>query len=140
MLLVRVDGDFYGVVVERLLGKREAVQKTLGELLGEVPCAAGATLIDDRVAIVLDVPQLVQRGISRATGRPLERRTAALPASEPAQRRRVLIAEDSEVVRETLRRLFEDPGDAKWWPRATAPRRCSWPTRTRSASTSSPPT
>ncbi len=110
VLLVRVDGDFYGVVVERLLGKREAVQKTLGELLGEVPCAAGATLIDDRVAIVLDVPQLVQRGISRATGRPLERRTAALPASEPAQRRRVLIAEDSEVVRESLRRLFETQG------------------------------
>src|SRR5262249_48166130 len=62
LLLVRVDGEIYGLVVERLLGKREAVQKTLGELLGDVPCIGGATLIDDRVALVLDVAQVVQRG------------------------------------------------------------------------------
>ena len=34
----------YALVVERLLGKREIVLKSLGALLGDVPCAAGATL------------------------------------------------------------------------------------------------
>ncbi len=109
LLLVRVDGELYGLVVERLLGKREAVQKTLGELLGEVPCAAGATLIDDRVALVLDVAQVIQRGLARPATRPAEK-IAAAPAQAGTQRRRVLIAEDSEVIRETLRRLFETQG------------------------------
>jgi CheY-like chemotaxis protein len=109
VLLVRVDGEIYGLVVERLLGKREAVQKTLGELLAEVPCTAGATLIDDRVALVLDVGQVVQRGLSRPATRP----AAAAPAptgTQAAHKRRVLVAEDSEVIRETLRRLFETHG------------------------------
>ena len=109
VLLVRVDGEAYGLVVERLLGKREAVQKTLGELLGDIPCAAGATLIDDRVAIVLDVAQVIQRGLSRPATRPVER-AAAPPPAAGHPRRRVLVAEDSEVVRESLRRLFEAHG------------------------------
>jgi two-component system, chemotaxis family, sensor kinase CheA len=109
LLLVRVDGELYGVIVERLLGKREAVQKTLGELLGEVPCTAGATLIDDRVALVLDVAQVVQRGLLRPAVRPVEK-SVAQPSVAAAAKRRVLLAEDSEVVRETLRRLFETHG------------------------------
>jgi chemotaxis protein histidine kinase CheA/ActR/RegA family two-component response regulator len=109
ILLVRVDGELYGLVVERLLGKREAVQKTLGELLHQVPCTAGATLIDDRVALVLDVAQVIQRGLLRPAVRPAQ--PPPMPAPSPAaHKRRVLLAEDSEVVRETLRRLFETHG------------------------------
>jgi CheY-like chemotaxis protein len=110
VLLVRVEGELYGLVVERLLGKREAVQKTLGELLGELPCAAGATLIDDRVALVVDVAQVVQRGLSRAATPPPPHVERPLHAQTDAPRRRVLVAEDSEVVRETLKRLFETHG------------------------------
>jgi two-component system chemotaxis sensor kinase CheA len=109
LLLVRVDGELYGLIVERLLGKREAVQKTLGELLHEVPCTGGATLIDDRVALVLDVAQVVQRGLQRPAVRPVEKPTISV-SKEGAHRKRVLLAEDSEVVRETLRRLFETHG------------------------------
>jgi two-component system, chemotaxis family, sensor kinase CheA len=109
LLLVRVDGELYGLLVERLLGKREAVQKTLGELLGEVPGAAGATLIDDRVALVLDVAEVVQRGLSRPTTRAAARPPAPAPPAG-ASRKRVLIADDSEVIRESLKRLFEAHG------------------------------
>jgi CheY-like chemotaxis protein len=109
VLLVRVDGEIYGLVVERLLGKREAVQKTLGELLSDVPCVGGATLIDDRVALVLDVGQVVQRGLSRPATRPAAAAFAP-PVAQPAHKRRILVAEDSEVIRETLRRLFETHG------------------------------
>jgi chemotaxis protein histidine kinase CheA/ActR/RegA family two-component response regulator len=112
LLLVRVDGELYGIVVERLLGKREAVQKTLGELLAEVPCVGGATLIDDRVALVLDVAQVVQRGLQRPATRPSPAKTSVTAGLETrgTHKRRVLVAEDSEVIRETLRRLFETHG------------------------------
>jgi two-component system chemotaxis sensor kinase CheA len=115
VVVVHADGEPYGIVVDRLLGKREAVQKTLGELLGDVPCAAGATLIDDRVAVVLDVVQVVQRGLVRAPRvEPAPHTELSTPRTEPPPspraRARVLVVEDAEVVRETLRRVFEAHG------------------------------
>jgi CheY-like chemotaxis protein len=110
VVLVDAAGQLYALAVERLLGKREIVLKSLGALLSEVPCAAGATLIGERVAVILDVVQLIQRGLQRPTGAPP--RPAPVAATAPALRRRprILVAEDSDVVRESLRRVLEAHG------------------------------
>lgn len=115
VVLVEAAGEVYGLVVDRLVEKREIVMKTLGELIDVIPCAAGATLVGDRVALVLDVVQVVQRGLSsESRARPLGP-SAIAPrllddALGVARRPRVLVAEDSDVVREGLRRALEASG------------------------------
>ncbi|MDB4970543.1 MAG: hybrid sensor histidine kinase/response regulator [Myxococcales bacterium] len=109
VVLVDAGGQTYALAVERLVGKREIVLKSLGALLEQVPCAAGATLIGDRVAVILDVVQVVQRG---AAGRGKKAVSSQLSAISTAQTRRarILLAEDSDVVREQLRRVLEAHG------------------------------
>jgi chemotaxis protein histidine kinase CheA/CheY-like chemotaxis protein len=115
VVLVDAAGEIWGLLAERLGGKREIVLKSLGELLAQVPCVSGATLLGDRVALILDVVQVVQYGLQRRTQRPAPRSvitTAAIApaAADHASRPRVLVAEDSEVIRETIRRLLEAHG------------------------------
>ncbi|GAA5784225.1 chemotaxis protein CheA [Chitiniphilus shinanonensis] len=55
-----------GVVVDRLMGEFQAVIKPLGLLFNQVRGISGSTILGDgRVALILDVPNLVQRA-SRA--------------------------------------------------------------------------
>lgn len=109
VVLVDAAGEIWGLLAERLGGKREIVLKSLGELLAQVPCVAGATLLGDRVALILDVVQVVQHGLQRRAHRPVVRAPIAVSPSADA-RPRVLVAEDSEVIRETIRRLLEAHG------------------------------
>ncbi|MGZ3442484.1 MAG: response regulator, partial [Polyangia bacterium] len=110
VVLVDAAGQTYALVVERLVGKREIVLKSLGALLNEVPCAAGATLIGERVAVILDVVQLVQRALARPAGRAAVRHEPSAARPEPKRKPRILLAEDSDVVREQLRRVLEAHG------------------------------
>jgi two-component system chemotaxis sensor kinase CheA len=111
VVLVEVLGQTIGLVCERLLGKQEIVIKSLGDLLEEVPCAAGATLLGDRVAIILDVPALVHRAMSGAHQGGRNRRITSEPDTLPGERRpRILLVEDSDVIRESLRRLLQGAG------------------------------
>jgi len=109
VVLVDAAGETYALAVERLVGKREIVLKSLGALLSDVPCAAGATLIGERVAVILDVVQVVQRALARPASRGMN--VHSVPAVPAAKRRpRILLAEDSDVVREQLRRVLEAHG------------------------------
>jgi two-component system chemotaxis sensor kinase CheA len=111
VVLTEQGGDLYGLACDHLLGKKEIVIKSLGELLQGVPCAAGATLLGDRVALILDVPAVVQRALRQPT-----RRAAAPAAAAPGETRpgapQILLVEDSDIVRESLRRLLADNGFA----------------------------
>lgn len=110
--------NLYGLVVEALLEKREIVIKSLGDILQEVPCTGGATLIGDHCAIILDVAAVIRRAVQGASGaaapRPeRESQTRAAISAEQASRpgaRSILLVEDSDVVRETLRRLLTEAG------------------------------
>ena len=100
--------EAYALACDHLVGKREIVIKSLGPLLANVPCAAGATLLGDRVALILDVPAVIRRAMERpaqVTGR----RTARAPNRGTTQ---ILLVEDSDIVRESLRRLLADAGYA----------------------------
>jgi two-component system chemotaxis sensor kinase CheA len=106
VVLTEQGGDLYGLACDHLVGKKEIVIKSLGELLSEVPCAAGATLIGDRCALILDVPAIIARALRRpAVPPPLSRDEAPAPSSA-----HVLLVEDSDIVRESLRRLLADAG------------------------------
>ena len=111
-------GELFALTADRLVGKQEIVIKTLGDLLEEVPCVAGATLLGDRVVLILDVPQVIQQAVRKFADRTEAPRvqaareaTARSVTVEPQARRpRILVAEDSDLIRESLKRLFENHG------------------------------
>jgi len=110
VVLVDVGGTVYGLACDHLLGKREIVIKPLGDLLAYVPCAAGATLLGDRCALILDVPAIAARALARGAPMPRPARPTTGAAAVPADAPHVLLVEDSDIVRESLRRLLADAG------------------------------
>jgi two-component system chemotaxis sensor kinase CheA len=100
VVLVAVGSDKLGLLVDQVLGRHEVVIKSLGPLLGGTPCAAGATLLGDRVLLVVDLVGVADRARRPAPPRLVESRGLA----RPRVRARILVAEDSDVVRETVRR------------------------------------
>jgi chemotaxis protein histidine kinase CheA/ActR/RegA family two-component response regulator len=112
VILTEQAGDLFGLVCEGLLGKKEIVIKSLGDFLRAVPCAAGATLLGDRCALILDVPAIIARALAqrRAGGPARSRRDATAPAAAIAGAPHILLVEDSDVVRESLRRLLSEAG------------------------------
>jgi chemotaxis protein histidine kinase CheA/ActR/RegA family two-component response regulator len=105
--LVDVAGQRYGLACDGFLGRQEIVIKSLGSLLSRVPGAAGATLIGERCVLILDVPAIVAMAV---TGRGESRSTAAAARAHDASAPRILVVEDSDVIRETLRRVLERAG------------------------------
>lgn len=54
-----------GLVVDKLLGEFQTVIKPLGILFDKVGSLSGSTILGDgRVALILDVPQLIQRAVA----------------------------------------------------------------------------
>src|SRR5262249_43702553 len=95
----------YALVCDHLVGKREIVIKSLGPLLANVPCTAGATLLGDRVALILDVPAIIRRALEPAARTPRRRAAHGEPRGG-----HILLVEDSDIVRESLRRLLAEAG------------------------------
>lgn len=95
--------DAIALECDALLGRHDVVVKPLGPLLVNAPCVAGASLLGDRVVLLLDVAAVARRGLSAA---PPPR--AAAIARGP--RKRILVAEDADVVREALRHALERAG------------------------------
>jgi two-component system chemotaxis sensor kinase CheA len=57
-----------GLVVDTLLGERQAVIKPLGRLVRGARGVSGATILGDgRVALILDVPSVLRRLLASAT-------------------------------------------------------------------------
>jgi two-component system chemotaxis sensor kinase CheA len=103
--------ETYALACDHLIGKREIVIKSLGPLLAHVPCAAGATLLGDRVALILDVPAIIARALERpaapAGPRPVR---GSGPTAQLRGTTQILLVEDSDIVRESLRRLLAEAG------------------------------
>ncbi len=106
LVLIENAGGSYALVCDQLLGKREIVIKSLGRLLKRVPCVAGATLVGDRVVLILDIPAIVARALAQPGG---ARRGVRSPTAG-ASGSHILLVEDGDIVREALRRLLVDAG------------------------------
>jgi two-component system, chemotaxis family, sensor kinase CheA len=62
VVAVKVGERQIGLAVDRLLGEQEVVIKSLGDLIGDVPGISSAAILGDgTVALIVDVPALVQR-------------------------------------------------------------------------------
>ena len=113
VILVDIGNETYGLACEHLIGKKEIVIKSLGDLLEDVPCAAGGTLLGDRCAIILDLPAIIRRALRRDAPPPPRIRRGPSPDAATAVddgSAHILLVEDSDVVRESLRRLLVDGG------------------------------
>lgn len=67
VVVVRRDGQRVGLVVDHLHGEGQAVIKSLGPLFGSLRGVAGSTILGSgRVALILDVPAIVEMAMQRA--------------------------------------------------------------------------
>ncbi|MEM9067461.1 MAG: response regulator [Myxococcota bacterium] len=108
VVLVEIGNQRVGLACDEFLGRREVVLKTLGTLIRRLPGAAGATLLGDRPAIILDVPALVAMAV---TDPDAAKELVEAPTSEvSADAKRILVVEDSDVIRESIRRTLEREG------------------------------
>ncbi|HEX2016306.1 MAG TPA: response regulator [Solirubrobacteraceae bacterium] len=101
-VVVSAAGQRMAVVCDRLLGDQEAVVKTLGPLLADLPGYLGAAILGDgRVALILEPSFLVRRRAAVAAARARE---------EASHVSRVLVVDDQFTVRELQRRILEGAG------------------------------
>jgi two-component system chemotaxis sensor kinase CheA len=62
-----VNGQRVGFVVDRVIGEHQTVIKSLGRMYRDVQGLSGATILGDgKVALILDVPQLIQKAEKEA--------------------------------------------------------------------------
>jgi two-component system chemotaxis sensor kinase CheA len=100
VVVVESKGNALGLIVPRVLGERELVQRPLDPFLRAIPKLVGAAILESGdPVLVLNVAEAVRAAASgpRAGARPE-------PGAE-ARERCVLIVEDSELTRDMLQRL-----------------------------------
>ena len=111
VILVRSAENTVALQVDRLLGSREIVVKTLGAQFSAVRGVSGATVMGDgNVVVILDLHALIREqlalGISRAMLLDL-----AQPAVEEDQTEKVvMVVDDSVTVRKVTGRFLEREG------------------------------
>ncbi|WP_044873717.1 hybrid sensor histidine kinase/response regulator [Pseudomonas sp. LFM046] len=111
VVLISERDTSYGVAVERFIGERTLVVMPLDPRLGKVQdLSAGALLDDGRPVLILDVEDLLRSvGKLLGSGR-LERVDRSSRQGAGAQRKRVLVVDDSLTVRELERKLLTSRG------------------------------
>jgi two-component system chemotaxis sensor kinase CheA len=105
-IVVRMMGIRLAIAVDAFVKKQEVVIKNLGNLLRKVRFAAGSTILGDgRVVLILDVPEIVKSaGVERERLRPVAAGAAAVRG------RKILVVEDSNVVRRRIKEILEVEG------------------------------
>jgi len=116
-VVARLGGEPLAWAVDAVETEREVVVKSLGDFLGRVPGASGATIDDDgSVLLLVDLRELAARwtGTSELGADQPEDAVADEPAARAAAagdgRPRVLVVEDSLGVRELQRSILEGAG------------------------------
>ncbi len=108
VILVDLFGETFGLVADRLDGKREIVIKSLGDLLENVRGCAGATLDGEKPVLILDVPAVISLALETTRG---GEPTMAAPATRVGGPR-ILVVDDSDMVRDTVARALRSVGYA----------------------------
>jgi two-component system chemotaxis sensor kinase CheA len=105
VVIVRLGQSELALLVQQVLGRHEVVIKALGPLLGAAPCAAGAALIGERMVLVVDLVDVGARALSGKSSEPRVR-----PRAVSGTRAKILVAEDSPLIRDAIRRELTRAG------------------------------
>jgi two-component system sensor histidine kinase and response regulator WspE len=110
VLIVRDAGDTYGLITDRFLGERELVVQPLDSRFGKIKdIAAGALMEDGSPVLIVDVEDMLHSVAKLVAAGRLS--TVEPPRGDGGKaRKRVLVAEDSLVVREVERKLLDHAG------------------------------
>jgi chemotaxis protein histidine kinase CheA/CheY-like chemotaxis protein len=109
ILLVDFAGRRLAATCDKVIGPREIVVKSLGPLLAPLGLYAGATISGSgKVQLIIDPAALAQ--IAYPAAEPATTPLAPNEPPAPPPRPRVLIADDSRVVREALARMLAQEG------------------------------
>ncbi|CAK0780280.1 two-component system, chemotaxis family, sensor kinase CheA [Gammaproteobacteria bacterium] len=75
VVVVRAGNRKIGLVVDRLMGQFQTVIKPLSPIFGAVPGVSGSTILGSgKVALILDVPSLIQHAVEQEASHLLRRR------------------------------------------------------------------
>jgi two-component system sensor histidine kinase and response regulator WspE len=101
----------YGLVIDRFLGERELVVRTLDPRLGKVKNISSAALMPDgSPVLIIDVDDLTRSIENLVSGQRLSRIGCEPDAGAARKQKRVLVVDDSLTVRELERKLLEKGG------------------------------
>jgi two-component system sensor histidine kinase and response regulator WspE len=106
-------GCRYGLVIDRFIGERELVVRTLDPRLGKVKNISSAALMQDgSPVLIIDVDDLKHSIENLVSGQRLVRVGSQKGAEAERKRKRVLVVDDSLTVRELERKLLDSRGYA----------------------------
>jgi len=110
LVMIREQGQRFGLEVEGVVGEQELVVRPLDQRLGKVPDVLASSLLDNGTAVlILDIEDLVRSVDSLlAQGRLRGNRRGRADSTRRA--RHILVVDDSLTVRETERKLLERAG------------------------------
>jgi two-component system sensor histidine kinase and response regulator WspE len=113
ILVLGDKGARYGLLIDRFLGERELVVRTLDPRLGKVRNISSAALMPDgSPALIVDVDDLKRSIETLASSQRLSRVASCAGVEEVKKRKRVLVVDDSLTVRELERKLLDSRGYA----------------------------
>ncbi|MFN3235520.1 MAG: Hpt domain-containing protein, partial [Pseudomonadales bacterium] len=108
VILARSGDNSVALQVDRVIGSREIVSKSLGPQFNEVTGVSGATVMGDgSVVVILDVLAFIRKSEEGVSAEQLE---AAAEAEKLHKIRKVMIVDDSVTVRKVTSRLMERQG------------------------------
>jgi two-component system, chemotaxis family, sensor histidine kinase and response regulator WspE len=111
VIIVGEQQNRYGLVVDRLIGRRELVVHPLDARLGKVKDISAAALMEDGTPLlIVDVEDVVRSMEKLAHADRLERVQHGAGDVAGKQRKRVLVVDDSLTVRLLERKLLEQHG------------------------------
>ncbi len=105
LLMARSGQHRIAFAVDHLVGSREIVIKSLGSQLSTLQDIAGATILaDGSVALIIDMPSLIRRGMAhKSRGEVVSVATVTEAAKEPL----IMVVDDSITVRKVTERLLK---------------------------------
>ncbi|MGI1679320.1 MAG: Hpt domain-containing protein [Cellvibrionaceae bacterium] len=110
VVLVRTAEHAVAIQVDKLMGSREIVVKTLGPQFSTVEGLSGATVMGDgSVVVILDPNAMIRKEMALLTSG-VQQLVAAAPVIEEEKVKTVMVVDDSVTVRKVTSRVLEREG------------------------------
>ncbi len=102
LVLVDSAGEQFALICDELAGKQEILVKSPEGLLPRLPFVAGATILDNQVVPILDLPAVVGAG--------LDMEPVASQQAQSSKNRKALVVDDSPSARQVVTDILERLG------------------------------